>query len=79
MAGLMSMDIASLERLMEEFHEPRFRAKQIFSWLARGRFAQSSRSFLSAVRNDTKNSSARRMARSNTSLSLRMEILWKGC
>lgn len=36
MAGLMSMDIASLERLMEEFHEPRFRAKQIFSWLARG-------------------------------------------
>lgn len=32
----MSMDIASLERLMEELREPRFRAKQIFSWLARG-------------------------------------------
>lgn len=36
MAGLMSMDTASLEKLMEELHEPRFRAKQVFSWLARG-------------------------------------------
>ncbi len=36
MAGLMSMDIASLEKLMKELNEPRFRAKQIFSWLARG-------------------------------------------
>lgn len=33
---LMSMDIPALEALMEELHEPRFRAAQVFSWLARG-------------------------------------------
>ncbi len=32
----MSMDIGALEALMEELGEPRFRAKQVFSWLARG-------------------------------------------
>lgn len=35
MAGLMSMDIPALEALMEGFGEPRFRAKQVFSWLSR--------------------------------------------
>ena len=36
MAGLMSMDIPALEALMHDLGEPRFRAKQVFSWLARG-------------------------------------------
>ncbi|HWQ58386.1 MAG TPA: 23S rRNA (adenine(2503)-C(2))-methyltransferase RlmN [Clostridia bacterium] len=32
----MSMDLPALEALMESLGEPRFRAKQVFSWLARG-------------------------------------------
>ena len=36
MTGLMSMDIAALEALFRQMGEPRFRAKQVFAWLARG-------------------------------------------
>lgn len=36
MAGLMSMDVAALEALFKEMGELRFRAKQVFAWLARG-------------------------------------------
>lgn len=34
--GLVSMDIIELEAMLKEWGEPRFRAKQIFSWLSRG-------------------------------------------
>lgn len=36
MTGLVSMDTAELEALLKEWGEPRFRAKQVFSWLSRG-------------------------------------------
>lgn len=36
MNGLVSMNIAELEALFSQWGEPRFRAKQVFSWLSRG-------------------------------------------
>ena len=34
--GLTSLTIQELERLMQEYKEPKFRARQIFEWIARG-------------------------------------------
>ncbi|MBE5784242.1 MAG: 23S rRNA (adenine(2503)-C(2))-methyltransferase RlmN [Clostridiales bacterium] len=36
MTGLTSKNIAELQQLMAELGEPKFRAKQVFSWISRG-------------------------------------------
>ena len=40
MCGLTSMSIPELAGLMEELGQPKFRAKQVFEWISRGKRPQ---------------------------------------
>ena len=37
MCGLTSMSISELAGLMEELGQPKFRARQVFEWISRGK------------------------------------------
>ena len=40
MCGLTSMSISELAGLMEELGQPKFRARQVFEWISRGKRPQ---------------------------------------